>query len=186
VRYVNGAGVPKDEGRAAAYFASGCDAHEGTSCFLLATIVLSTGSNDETFRRVVALFRSSCDFGYADACSALGLAHVQGELGLKSDPTHGADLLEAGCERGSASGCATFAALVHDGRGRPKDAARAEGILTKACHDGSGEACGRLGGYLIERGDRERGLDDLRRACRLGLRLACDAITALTKKESLQ
>src|SRR5438270_12070783 len=59
------------------------------------------------------------------ACNDLGVTME------KTDPIRAAELYRRACEDGTASGCNNLAALYADGRGVPKDDARAAGYFSR-------------------------------------------------------
>jgi TPR repeat protein len=68
------------------------------------------------------------------------------DLGFEEkDPVRSADASEKACNHGNARGCTALGLDYREGRGRPKDEARARVLLSKGCHLGEDFACKALG-----------------------------------------
>jgi hypothetical protein len=145
--------------------ASGCS----NLGFLLESGVL--GAPDPA--RAAALYQQACDDGAASACHNLAVLLESGE-GAARDVGKAAELYEAACARGHATSCHNLG-LVHE--------RRAQRLYEQACEAGSAEGCGAYGDALVlGRGtkvNRPRGVEHLRRGCRMGDAWSCGRLKDL-------
>jgi hypothetical protein len=94
--------VKKDGANALAY---SCGAADGESCFILASLYYAGAGVSKDRARSTALFRQSCDAGWARGCGGLG------ELFQSSDPAAAIAWFERACSAGIAASCAAAAGL---------------------------------------------------------------------------
>ena len=107
---------------------------------------------------------------------------VRGEAGACERPTAdrphicvASDVADCAlqCEHGSAASCAILGRSYEQGRGVPKDPARAAELLNKGCAGGAYPACGRLGEAAFAAHDTAKGVQLLTQACNGGWNEAC-------------
>ncbi len=101
----------------------------------------------------------------------------------ESDPAKKADLLRIACDGGKAEGCNRLGVLYFDGRGVPKDRARAHELHRKACDGGDAWGCHNLGkqyleGEVVAR-DQAMGASLLQKACDGGIAESCNRLGLL-------
>jgi TPR repeat protein len=101
----------------------------------------------------------------------------------ESDPAKRADLLRIACDGGNAEGCNRLGVLYFDGRGVPKDRARAHELHRKACDGGNAWGCHNLGkqyleGEVVAR-DPAIGAGLLQKACDGGIPESCNRLGLL-------
>lgn len=132
-------------------------------------------------------YQIACDGGDARACGDLGRMLALGQGG-KQDKEAAEALLTKTCNARAEDGgraCGHLGVmLVHRGT----EVSRAEGgrLLERACAQGDGLSCDRLGGFLAVGGkgfvkDEPRAVELLERACSIGAR-ACDEARRLREK----
>ncbi|HBL30276.1 MAG TPA: hypothetical protein DD490_25870 [Acidobacteria bacterium] len=139
-----------------------CEQGDGIACHLLGGLVGDVP-------RALELYRRSCDTGYAEGCSALGGALLEGR-GIAADPERASALFEQACQNGSGSACAA-------GARQAMDEARAFDFAARACDQGDAEGCFDLATRMTEgRGaapDPARALATFLEGCALGSSRAC-------------
>jgi len=120
-----------------------------------------------------------CRAGEPTACTMAGSALVAGSDGVTVDPTRGIALIVRGCEIGDKQGCAL--AGVEHGTGQlvTQDLAAADRFMVKACDRGLGAACMMVAKERVSRGEAAVGAAFAKRACQMGEREACAALSAL-------
>jgi TPR repeat protein len=119
-------------------FERGCEQDDGAACNA-ASHMLSNGEGaPEDDTRAVSLGLRSCDLGYWEACSKLGVALVRAE-----NPAAAANrYFERACEGGSAPFCSDLAAALAKGTGGLEvDIPRAAALFQTACEGGWPKAC---------------------------------------------
>ncbi len=77
-----------------------CDAGDGESCFVLASLRYSA----RDYARSTVLFRQSCDAGWARGCGGLAELYKAG-LGVAADPARATAYFERACRAGIAASC---------------------------------------------------------------------------------
>jgi hypothetical protein len=137
VAFLDGAGVPKDKGRAAMLFSQACAAQSGEGCFQMAAFIEATGNAEPA--EVRRLLVSACDNGHARACGqaaqALYNADVQEQI-----PTM-ARMARKGCDLDDNQACLVLGILHAYGLGMPIDVPQARKRLMQACSGGMDNAC---------------------------------------------
>jgi hypothetical protein len=100
------------------------------SCTLLVTHADQLFKRREGPRAVQALDKA-CATGSGLACARLGIELEEGERGVPQDNGRAARAFERGCDLGVARACVGLANMIDDGRGAPKNPARAKAIRAK-------------------------------------------------------
>lgn len=113
----------------------------------------------------------ACEAGEAKACVATGGRYLLGLEGRAKDETKAATTLKRACDLGSVLGCETYARMLDEGRGVPKDTATANTLFTKACDLKAGGACRSLGLNLPIKDPKRIALFE--KACELDDGLGC-------------
>lgn len=70
--------------------------------------------NNGNYTKAVELFGKTCDGGYAEACSYLGLMYVTGD-GVSADKSIAKDFFEKACTAGGNGGCKGYRILNEAG-----------------------------------------------------------------------
>lgn len=124
--------------------------------------------------RALALYRKSCDGGWANGCMVLGVAHVNGVGMAAPDPAQGITLLEKSCALGEAQACVIAGQmLTTTGLRGGEDLPRAQGFFAKACAKGNVDGCVRQARAMVGRGLHAAAAKLLRGACDEGHPLGC-------------
>jgi TPR repeat protein len=140
-----------------------------------------------------------CDAGSQDSCAVLGVMHLRGELGGKSDRAKAEALLDRACKAKVALGCGGLGSLY----GTRKDWKRARSLFESACTMGDALSCESLGGLAVGadgtpvadyKAASQKASVYYRRACDLGSGPGCafvavfivDKIIAGTAKDALE
>ena len=91
--------------------------------------------------------REFCDKGEADICTELGKYYREGnpQYQIQKDLTKALELLNKGCDGGSAEGCNILSYMYGNGQGVKKESAKAVGFYQKACDGGISAGCFNLG-----------------------------------------
>jgi TPR repeat protein len=119
-----------------------CDAGSGDRCRRLGVSYEFGQGVPKDVKQSIALYERSCDLGNATGCEAAGRMY---EFHAEpKDLTKAASFLKRACDIGWQSGCANYALLLEQGRGVPRDVARAKQLYEGACKAGAGLACDRL------------------------------------------
>jgi TPR repeat protein len=120
--HVEGKGVKKDLGRAAALFAKGCPEPPPPPKFASMA---------------------------KDACVGLSGMHLEGKGGVEKSAAKAEAVLLRGCSDRIRMTCVDLSAFYAKGaKGMPKDAAKAEKVLRDACDKNDVSSCGELGKQL--------------------------------------
>lgn len=115
------------------------------------------------------------------ACREAGYM-VDAGVGVPARPALAADYYQLGCTRRDDLSCVRLATLQSLGRGVPRNAGAALGVLEPACAGGLQEACFRLGLHLSATGvaaDRRRARDVLEASCAAAFAESCAALKKL-------
>lgn len=131
-------------------------------------------------------YKKACDGGDLRACGDLGRMLALGQGGAR-DVDAAIALLKRACDGGSegAGACGNLGMIYING-GKPAEHELGAGLLERACAQGDGLACDRIGGFYamgakgFARQER-RAADLLERACALG-GYACDEARRLREK----
>jgi TPR repeat protein len=180
-RFAQGAGVAKDEARAAFLFQKTCNGGVAEGCESLGYALEKGAGVPADMAAARPYYRKACDAGQLWSCTRLGIALAQAEGG-PADPAAAREALEKPCAAGEPDACAPLGSLLRRGEGGPKDLARAESLLRAACDKGSGWGCGELGSLVAGRGTpsalKEAALL-YEKACDAGTRGACAFLAQL-------
>jgi TPR repeat protein len=176
-------GVSKDAAGAQKAADQGCDAYDGQSCRLLATMLRA--SNDQ-WGAGMALWKG-CSKGDGASCHLRAVDALADE---KQKPAERAkyalSIDEQGCKMGSQVACVGLASLHLDGATGKRDAALAFELASQACAKDLGTGCF-MAGAIIERAGGRAGNDAaaqalFERGCRLDDALSCAAASALAAR----
>ena len=105
-----GDGVPKDLGKALAFFVRACEANGYWACSMVGSYHLAGKGVAENATEAARWFSRACDGGRGWSCNQLGKMTRDGE-GIPRDPARALALFEAACRNGSDEGCANGRAL---------------------------------------------------------------------------
>ena len=130
-------GTPSDDGkRAADAFRKACDGGEASACTALGEMLYQgLGVARDTEGAIPALTRA-CDAGDAPGCNDLGLARS-----LAGDHGGAMKYFQMACNAKSQLGCLGLGMIHRDGKGVPKDPAKAKELFKKACDGKVAAAC---------------------------------------------
>ena len=92
---------------------SPCDAGDGESCFLLASLYYAGGGVPKDYFRAVSLFNEACTHGWPRGCGGLGECYKSGH-GVEPDPAKAAQYFETACRNGIAASCYAVAGLYRE------------------------------------------------------------------------
>jgi TPR repeat protein len=130
-----GAGVPRDEARAAHLYEQVCE--HGTAsgnpteiraCAPLARMLLEGRLVPKDEARAVSYLEAACEMGEFPACGEAALLYAFGR-GVPREPTRAGALFDTACANGFGAWCKEAEALYRTGRGLPRDSARADHFL---------------------------------------------------------
>jgi TPR repeat protein len=169
--HLQGIHVAESPEQARRLLARACDAKNGVACLRLGLILVAFPP-DMDLEPGLRLLERGCALGTQLACvrSADRLLRTGWDRSTSwfSGADRALDRLRVACRAGEYAGCVAYAEAFLDGRGVPRDPARARDLLRTACDDGHARACEVLGTALLEapdaRGDAVR---SWRRACQL-------------------
>ena len=122
----------------------GCIRDHGYSCYRIGFSNLqgADGGKIGDLEGLQKPLEKSCKLGSADGCAALA-----GSLWISSDPENlkkAYDLSYRACAEKSANGCGIYGHLLKNGKGVAQDYALAADVLSFACINGHGRACGEV------------------------------------------
>ena len=169
--HLRGAGVDKDDAKAAEVFQKACDGSDSEGCAALAALVARTDA-----AKAAGLWTKACDGGVAAACTGLGKATLEG-AGTDKNPERALALLLRGCDGGDPEGCSVAADRVRMGTST-EDQQRAIQLDNRACQGGVTRACVNVG-KAYDGGSKVMGRNPgvaqmaFRRACFRGDPLGC-------------
>ena len=194
-RSERGAGVPRDEARAAALYATACDAADRRACAGLGRMLrLGRGGLARDPSRAVQLFEKACGADLGDAsgsargCALLGEGYRDAIGGLVRDDARAVALFRDACGRHNPTGCKDLGGMHQAGRGGlARDEAAAAARYREACDDGEVLGCNDLG-VLVGSGrgglarDEALAAELYRRACEGGEMLGCDNLAWMIER----
>lgn len=105
-----------------------CDAGDGESCFLLASLYYGGGGVAKDAPRAAELFRKSCDAGWSRGCGGLAECYRAG-VGATADSDQAAAYFGRACRGGVPASCYALATMYRQGH----DEIRAQAALRQAC-----------------------------------------------------
>jgi TPR repeat protein len=123
----------------------------------------------------MSLFKKGCDDGEPIGCAMLGTGFAKG-AGVAKNPLAAAKLYDRSCTLGYVKGCYNLALMLANGDGIPTDMPRAIQLLDKACTGEAWKACGSLGDYYLNQGDKAKAMPLLERGCQNKDTTACEAL----------
>src|SRR5690606_21406090 len=115
------------------------------------------------------LLESACGAGHAPACGQLGAALSREEDGA----ARARELMQRGCDAGDDASCVELGAAWADGRGGPRDEARAIALWLGLCDRGVALGCAALGHHYHLRDAKDEARRYLDRGCAGGDSAAC-------------
>jgi serine/threonine-protein kinase len=180
--YENGAELPRDESRAAAFYGAACARGHAVACHALGSLREEGKWSEADAPDAVRLYRLSCDGGSAQGCNGLGRMYNVG-MGVPKDPARAAELFRKSCDGGYASGCSNLGITIEKGEGLPRDLGAARALYEKACDMGSASGCGNLGTMVLDGvvvpTDEARAAALFKKGCDGGYGLACTGLGLL-------
>lgn len=120
-----------------------------------------------------------CQAGEPSACLAAGGPLLGGSPGVAVDARRGMALVLRGCEIGDKLACAAAGAEHASGQYVTQDPAAADRFMVNACDRGMGAACMWIARDRVGRGEAAIGAAFAKRACQMGEREACAALSSL-------
>lgn len=160
-----------------------CGRGVGVACTLAADLFMAGDRvpGDET--RAVYYYEQGCTHRHARACGMLAIAHEDGRGGLTASAENGMKVRIQACRLGDGAACVEQAARLVDGRGVPRDPAKAAALLAQGCDLDLGQPCAVLA-FMHQRGqgipaDLARAQALYAKACKLGLEAACRQTKAM-------
>jgi TPR repeat protein len=132
-------GVTKDDSKAVALFEKACNLGDAVSCEFRGKMLREGRGGPADPAGAIAWFTKGCNGGAAGACTSLGLAAMK-----SGDKKTAVEMLEKACNGDDKIGCTGLGGLYLHGNGVPKDPARAQQLLKKACDLGAKEACDKV------------------------------------------
>lgn len=202
VAYRDGTAVPKSPELAATSARKGCDKGDSASCALFKELATVEGSGGAGMTAEAKQAMDQCEAGNGSACFDLGLRYDDGK-GLKVDKTKAAAMYKISCEKGDSRACHNFGVMLIDGEGVPRSIVAGLKVLDLLCQKGQSKSCDVLvsklnkacladepssctlvGRFLLqgEKGlevNLVKGVEYLRRACRLGSNDGCEDLRKL-------
>lgn len=131
-RYAEGAGVPKDMGRAVALHARACGAGENAECLAAGRALAHGDGVARDLAQAIDLLDTACRAKVADACTELAAARAAFPEDLKQQVATCSDIDAARSARTTA--CLRAAAAYANGAPQtPADRARAQELYATAC-----------------------------------------------------
>ncbi|MDC3956086.1 sel1 repeat family protein [Polyangium jinanense] len=173
--------LPRNHALAKQMLERGCDGGDRRGC-AIASILYENGWDGEQpdkeraatlSRKAFELLQKDCA-EELDSCSTLAAWHAKG-FGTAVDPEKQRLVLRDACDRGDSASCVELGALLEQDKRKDIDGAVA--LYRRACDDGYGSGCGKLGnmhyrGLGVPRDDK-RYDELLHRACDLGHAQSC-------------
>ncbi|HEY8080059.1 MAG TPA: tetratricopeptide repeat protein [Labilithrix sp.] len=143
IMFANGAGVPKDLGKAATLFQGACNAGIAAGCDHFGLALQFGQGIQQDLPRAIDTLTKGCNLGNAESCNRRALMAERAQGGPK-DPVTAVTFYQKACNLGDAFGCGNLANHLASGEGIPKDPARAAQLRKQACDKGDQPACNAL------------------------------------------
>jgi TPR repeat protein len=143
--HLRGIGFAQDREGGSALLGSACESGDGRSCYRLGLHEAEQGQVRESSR----LWRAGCELGSADACTALSVSFIDGEI-ESGDQRLAIDLARYGCQEGSAAGCTLAGQIYALGWNTESNRATAEAYFRYACDLGDVDGCEVLATWLSD------------------------------------
>jgi hypothetical protein len=142
--YDEGRGVRVDNTRGAALWRQACDLGASNGCVGMAVKMFRGDGVPKDADKAVAVLQRECDAGNFYACAQMALVDA---FELPKPTTQALPLGLRSCNGGDAQGCLAVGHMYKQGKGAPKDLARAKEFMERACQEGKGIgiACGEVG-----------------------------------------
>jgi hypothetical protein len=167
----------------ATLYQGNCKKGMGLACGLMADMFMQGDRIPQNEQQAVYFYEQGCNHKDMRSCGMTAVAYEEGRGGLKPSPKNAMKVRMQICQLGDGKACVEQAARFMDGRGVPKDVARAVAIVTEGCSRNLPEPCGVLA-FMHHRGqgmapDPAKAKRMYQKACRLGLEPACAQEKAL-------
>jgi TPR repeat protein len=202
--YRDGQGVATDLAVAAQLAKRGCDKDDKDACEIYKQLESQSGSSTDGsgLSAEVRQLAQSCDTGNAEACFEAGLRFDEAR-GVPIDKSKAAMAYKAACEKDDLRGCHNLGVMLIDGEGIPRNVGNGFSLLNRACDKGQRKSCEVMVGKLTKacagtdadactilgrfhiKGDKglesnlSKGVEFLRRGCKLGDKDGCDDLRKL-------
>jgi uncharacterized protein len=189
--YDEGRGVSVDLTRSAGLWKQACDLGSSNGCVGLAVKMFRGDTVSKDVDKAVAILQRECDAGSFYGCAQVALVDA---FQLPQPTAQALPLGLRSCNGGDAQGCLAVGHMYKEGKGAPKDLARAKEFMERACQEGKGIgiACGQLGhmpisidvcesaaNFSTHPPNTERARTFYKKACDLGDADSCKALQTL-------
>lgn len=151
-----GEGVPKDEAKALEIYKGACTRGAGMQCVSAGRLLAKPTqlARDEAAAKSLIqqgfeLLGKACEANNAEACNSLGWMYFKKDV--PGTPEQAAEALQKSCKLKSQGGCDSYAFMLLNGAGVPKDEPEAFRLYSKACKRDVGYAC-IARGFMLELG----------------------------------
>jgi len=158
-----------DDKAAVHYYRLGCDKRSPAACTGLAVMLAAGRAIKADPAQARTLWEQACQAGHAPACGQLGALLSRGaDAGGRPR-----ELLQRACDADDEASCGELGALYAEGRGVPRDEARAIQIWLGLCDRGVAAGCTNLGRHYRQRALPDEARRYLDRGCAAGDPGAC-------------
>jgi TPR repeat protein len=99
---------------------------------------------ENLFELAIPVLERRCRRRDGAACAELAGRHLSSRAAPGTSPARGVQFAEQACSLGAVNGCTSLGYAYDEGRGVPRDYARARAIYEDTCSRGSSGACARL------------------------------------------
>lgn len=135
--YADGTGTERNAATAAARFDKGCELEDWSACNELGVLL----DNGPERARATELFARSCQGGYPQGCSNLGVRRRTPAEGVEPDLAAALEAFTKGCDGKYGRACFELGLLYDEGLGTTKDAAKAVELYDQACGLANASGC---------------------------------------------
>lgn len=181
----NGAGMPRNEARAAEYFQSACDRQHAVACYTLGDMREKGKGGPVDFVAAARWYTMACDANNAQSCNAVARMYQDG-FGVAQDLAQAARLFRKSCDGGYPTGCGNLGGMMQRGLSMPANVAEARKLYEKGCEAGSAPSCGNLGSLYMDGIDvvqnDERAASLYKQACDGGYGFGCTGLGLLQEQ----
>ncbi len=142
--YGEGRGVRVDETRSAAMWRQACELGASNGCVGTAVRMFRGNGVPKDTEKAVTILQRECDAGSFYGCAQLALVNA---FELPRPTAQALPLGLRACNGGEAQGCLAVGRMYEQGKGAPRDLARAKEFMERGCQEGKGIgiACGEVG-----------------------------------------
>lgn len=183
--HILGDGVSRDPASSGTWYEQGCTLGDAESCIGGALSIERGDLLDADPVRGREMLAKACEMHHARGCTLLGLRYLNGFEGAEKSLDLAGAMYEAGCALQDAESCRMVGYLTLKGKGRPKDRDSARRYFADACAWDDYEAC-RMLADVVKKDDIDAAIEAAQRGCELGDKPACEKVTRLAWKKSLQ